>query len=188
MSDPPPGVERFSGCKNRRHSYGSGTLGINSKVKKLVAGFVTRWDGSTPVLIAVDKGHITILQKLLKAGADLRVSRNNGMNAFTIAVSKNDDKTFFLLWNHFDKKDNWILNQENSDGYTILMIAVERGFVEFAKFFSSLGVVQVDHQTKDGRSALMLAAMRSQPEIVRSLLECNASVLLEDKVSSKDSS
>ncbi|GFQ81673.1 uncharacterized protein TNCT_213651 [Trichonephila clavata] len=142
-------------------------------------------DGSTPILIAVDKGHTTILQKLLKAGADLRLSRNNGMNAFMIAVSKNDDKAFFLLWNHFDKKDNWILNQENSfefqDGYTILMIAVERGFVEFAKFFSSLGVGKVDHQTKDGRSALMLAAMRSQPEIVKSLLECNASVLLEDK-------
>ncbi|GFU55704.1 uncharacterized protein NPIL_50541 [Nephila pilipes] len=138
-------------------------------------------DGSTPLLIAVDKGHVTILQKLLKAGADFRLSRNNGMNAFMIAVSKNDDKVFSLLWNHFDKKDNWILNQENSDGYTLLIIAAERGFVEYVRFFSRLGVVKVDHQAKDGRSALMLAALRSQPEIVKCLLECGAGVLLEDK-------
>ncbi|GIY59426.1 uncharacterized protein CEXT_444951 [Caerostris extrusa] len=141
-------------------------------------------DGSTPLMIAVDKGHVTIVQKLLKMGADMRLTQNNGMNVFMIAVSKNDDKTFSLLWNHFSKNDSWIFNQENSDGHTILIIAVERGFVEYAKFFCGLSVVKVDHQTKEGRSALMLAAMRSQPEIVKCLLERGASVLLEDKVGS----
>ncbi|GIY04493.1 uncharacterized protein CDAR_252901 [Caerostris darwini] len=104
-------------------------------------------DGSTPLMIAVDKGHVTIVQKLLKMGADMRLTQN--------------------------------------DGHTILTIAVERGFVEYAKFFSGLSVVKVDHQTKEGRSALMLAAMRSQPEIVKCLLERGASVLLEDKVHHK---
>ncbi|CAL1300441.1 unnamed protein product, partial [Larinioides sclopetarius] len=137
-------------------------------------------DGSTPLMIAVEKGNVAIVAKLLKAGADLRLARNNGMNALMLAVSKNDNKIFSLLWDHLDKNDIWILNQENSDGYTILTIAVERGYVEHAKFFSGLNVVRVDHQTGEGKSALMLAAMRSQPEIVKCLLERGASVLLED--------
>ncbi|KAF8787879.1 Serine/threonine-protein kinase ppk4 like protein [Argiope bruennichi] len=143
-------------------------------------------DGSTPVMIAVDKRATNFthpFRKIPERRLQIEnLGRNNGMNALMLAVSKNDNRIFTLLWNHLDKNDIWILNQENSDGYTILTIAVERGYVEYAKFFSGINVVKVDHQTSEGKSSLMLAAMRSQSEIVKCLLERGASVLLEDMI------
>ncbi|XP_035210259.1 uncharacterized protein LOC118184666, partial [Stegodyphus dumicola] len=138
-------------------------------------------DGISPLIIAVEREHYRIIHKLLKKGADVTACRKDGRNALMTAVSKNDDRAFSILKGHLEKTGNLDINHADHNGFTLLTIAAERGYLEYTKIFLNLPGQQVDKQTNDGMTALMLAVMRGQQEIVRELIAAGSDILLEEK-------
>ena len=73
------------------------------------------------------------------------------------------------------------VNAKDSDGWTPLMIATDRGDIETVKLLIELGA-DVNLLNSDGESALMLSAYCDNEKIGRFLIEKGASVTIKDKI------
>lgn len=72
------------------------------------------------------------------------------------------------------------INQKDSDGRTLLMHAVLAGAKEVAEMLIKVANANVDLIDKDGKTALMMAAERSDEKTVELLYCCKASVLIKN--------
>lgn len=68
-------------------------------------------------------------------------------------------------------------------GYTALTIAAEQGYSQFIQFFLSLNGIEIDKQTKDGDTPLMLAVLGGHNNVVNDLITSGSDIMLENKVS-----
>lgn len=131
--------------------------------------------GWTPLHNAVQSGRVDIVNLLLRYGADPHRRKKNGATPFIIAGICGDVS---LLQIFLSRGAN--IDERDMHGFTAFMEAAEYGNVEALKFLFAKGAdVNLRRETTEdktrlkqgGATALMSAAEKGHPEVVRILLD-----------------
>lgn len=93
-----------------------------------------------------------------------------------LASSVGDVEGAKILLNEFEELD---IDQQDSAGATVLMLASQEGHTEMVRFLLNKGA-QVNLQKRNGMSALMLASKRGHTGVVSLLLENGAHVNMQN--------
>ena len=121
-------------------------------------------DGTTAIMYAASNGDVELVRALIKAGANVKVKNQFGTSAITEAAIVGATPVIDALL-----KAGADPNTKNPEGETPLMAVARSGNVEAARL---LVEARADVNAKEnfgGQSALMWAAARSQPEMVKFL-------------------
>ncbi|XP_032265173.1 ankyrin repeat domain-containing protein 6 isoform X2 [Phoca vitulina] len=120
--------------------------------------------GRTPLHLAANKGHLPVVQILLKAGCDLDVQDDGDQTALHRAtVVGNTDVIAALI------QEGCALDRQDKDGNTALHEASWHGFSQSAKLLVKAGA-NVLAKNKAGNTALHLACQNSHSQSTRVLL------------------
>ncbi|NXU56756.1 ANKR6 protein, partial [Turnix velox] len=120
--------------------------------------------GRTPLHLAAHKGHLQVVQVLLKAGCDLDIQDDGEQTALhRAAVVGNTDVIAALI------QDGCALDRQDKDGNTALHEACWHGFSQSAKVLVKAGA-NVLAKNKAGNTPLHLACQNSHSQSTRVLL------------------
>jgi ankyrin repeat protein len=170
--------------------------------------------GNTPLMRAAGKSNNYAVQQLLRFGADINAINNQGYTALGRAQKEKHKATYALLKSYgatvekkqalvdehpfiaaayendiaamekLLKQDTSIINMQNKDGRTALLIAVAAGNIDAARFLLAQGA-NPNIKNNDGNSPLLKAVDlpldNNAVEIVQLLIDNNADVTAEDK-------
>ncbi|XP_050565900.1 ankyrin repeat domain-containing protein 6 isoform X5 [Cygnus atratus] len=124
--------------------------------------------GRTPLHLAAHKGHLHVVQILLKAGCDLDIQDDGDQTALhRAAVVGNTDVIATLI------QEGCALDRQDKDGNTALHEACWHGFSQSAKVLVKAGA-NVLAKNKAGDTALHVAAALNHRKVVKLLLEAGA--------------
>ncbi|NXA96462.1 ANKR6 protein, partial [Melanocharis versteri] len=120
--------------------------------------------GRTPLHLAANKGHLHVVQVLLKAGCDLDIQDDGDQTALhRAAVVGNTDIIATLI------QEGCALDRQDKDGNTALHEACWHGFSQSAKVLVKAGA-NVLAKNKAGNTPLHLACQNSHSQSTRVLL------------------
>ncbi|KFV77998.1 Ankyrin repeat domain-containing protein 6 [Struthio camelus australis] len=120
--------------------------------------------GRTPLHLAAHKGHLHVVQILLKAGCDLDIQDDGDQTALhRAAVVGNTDVIATLI------QEGCALDRQDKDGNTALHEACWHGFSQSAKLLVKAGA-NVLARNKAGNTPLHLACQNSHSQSTRVLL------------------
>ncbi|NXW47797.1 ANKR6 protein, partial [Nyctiprogne leucopyga] len=120
--------------------------------------------GRTPLHLAAHKGHLHVVQVLLKAGCDLDIQDDGDQTALhRAAVIGNTDVIAALI------QEGCALDRQDKDGNTALHEACWHGFSQSAKVLIKAGA-NVLAKNKAGNTPLHLACQNSHSQSTRVLL------------------
>ncbi|PKK33326.1 ankyrin repeat domain 6 [Columba livia] len=120
--------------------------------------------GRTPLHLAAHKGHLRVVQVLLKAGCDLDIQDDGDQTALhRAAVVGNTDVIATLI------QEGCALDRQDKDGNTALHEACWHGFSQSAKALVKAGA-NVLAKNKAGNTPLHLACQNSHSQSTRVLL------------------
>uniref|UniRef100_A0A8B9BRD3 Ankyrin repeat domain 6 n=1 Tax=Anser brachyrhynchus TaxID=132585 RepID=A0A8B9BRD3_9AVES len=120
--------------------------------------------GRTPLHLAAHKGHLHVVQILLKAGCDLDIQDDGDQTALhRAAVVGNTDVIATLI------QEGCALDRQDKDGNTALHEACWHGFSQSAKVLVKAGA-NVLAKNKAGNTPLHLACQNSHSQSTRVLL------------------
>ncbi|XP_057595374.1 ankyrin repeat domain-containing protein 6 isoform X9 [Hippopotamus amphibius kiboko] len=120
--------------------------------------------GRTPLHLAANKGHLSVVQILLKAGCDLDVQDDGDQTALhRAAVVGNTEVIGTLI------QEGCALDRQDKDGNTALHEASWHGFSQSAKLLVKAGA-NVLAKNKAGNTPLHLACQNSHAQSTRVLL------------------
>lgn len=189
--------ELLSACKDGNQE----TLWRAFQQKQPININVSDDEGHTPIYLASNSGHSSIVKVLLNAQAKVNVKTESGETPLMAAVSHGFAEIAQLLIDA-----NAELNAKDKLGRTALMKAAERGDCamiklllatkkeeksntdkqnfwqkaekKFEKFYNKILDKKLDLDKKDvqGDTALMIAAFNGHEEAVKMLIEANAKV------------
>jgi len=120
--------------------------------------FTMQWffeDGATPFIRASQSSDVTLMKLLLEKGADVKAVTANGDSALTAAAGI-----------------GWV------DGVTYERSPAEN--LEAVRLLLDLGV-DPNHANNEGRTALMGAALKGRPDVVKLLVDRGAKLELRDR-------
>ncbi len=121
-------------------------------------------DGTTPLHWAVHHGDKAEVERLLKAGADVRARNDYGATAMSEAAVLGDAALIERLL-----KADANVDSPNDDGQTALMLVARSGNVAAAKVLLRHGANINARESWRQQTALMWAAAQAQPEMVKLL-------------------
>lgn len=132
-------------------------------------------DGTTPLILAANKGWLNLTEFLLAKGADVDLfglvdSRGWTWNALIAAVDKGHLDVVRVLLKHGSNP-----NATNNNGLTAFMEVAKRPHPEAVKLLIQSGA-NVNAAGPKGHTALILAAYNGRMENVRLLLDAGADV------------
>ncbi|KAM5167018.1 ankyrin repeat domain-containing protein 6 isoform 2-T2 [Callospermophilus lateralis] len=120
--------------------------------------------GRTPLHLAANKGHLSVVQILLKAGCDLDVQDDGDQTALHRATVVGNTEIIAALI-----QEGCALDRQDKDGNTALHEASWHGFSQSAKLLVKAGA-NVLARNKAGNTALHLACQNSHSQSTRVLL------------------
>uniref|UniRef100_A0A8P0TCR6 Ankyrin repeat domain 6 n=1 Tax=Canis lupus familiaris TaxID=9615 RepID=A0A8P0TCR6_CANLF len=124
--------------------------------------------GRTPLHLAANKGHLSVVQILLKAGCDLDVQDDGDQTALHRATVVGNTEVIAALI-----QEGCALDRQDKDGNTALHEASWHGFSQSAKLLVKAGA-NVLAKNKAGDTALHVAAALNHKKVVKILLEAGA--------------
>lgn len=135
--------------------------------------------GNSELMMAAYDGDLDKMRQLLKQGADINQTNKLGSTALyfaagatrTQAAFKGSAEAVKFLLQH----GATVNHHSNINGYTTLMAACSNQYAGSVALLLKYGE-DVNALTKDGRSALFIAAESLQPEIVKLLLDHGARI------------
>ncbi|XP_075058880.1 ankyrin repeat domain-containing protein 6 isoform X3 [Mixophyes fleayi] len=126
--------------------------------------FFSGWHGRTPLHLAANKGHLNVVQILLKAGCDLDIQDDGHQTALhRAAVVGNSDILAVLI------QEGCALDRQDKDGNTALHEAAWHGFSQSVKLLVKAGA-NVLAKNKAGNTPLHLACQNGHSQSCRVLL------------------
>src|SRR5262245_356538 len=126
-------------------------------------------DGVTPLLTAIYHGDLQAVDRLIKAGANVRAANREGMTALAMACLDGDLRIIERqLVAGADPKAS------GPNGETLLMFAARNGRVDVLKRLLSAGADVNARERLRGTTALMWAAEQRHPDAVKVLLAAGA--------------
>ncbi|MHB1946954.1 MAG: ankyrin repeat domain-containing protein [Gammaproteobacteria bacterium] len=123
--------------------------------------------GLTPLLIAIEYGHLSIVKLLIKHGAKIRSGKQGSTPILIAAARGHLDIAQYLLSKIFNKSDP---NQPNEKGIAPITAAAAGGFVEIMKELLK-HKIKLNVADEKGLDPLMFACRYGQEEAVKLLLE-----------------
>jgi ankyrin repeat protein len=134
-------------------------------------------DGTTALHWAVHQDDLTLVDRLLRAGANAKASNRYGITPLAeAAVIGNPAMIGKLL------KAGADANEKNGDGQTPLMAVARTGNVESARLLLDRGADVNAKENWRGQTALMWAAVESLPAMVKELASHGADLNARSKV------
>ncbi|KAF6112679.1 ankyrin repeat domain 6 [Phyllostomus discolor] len=124
--------------------------------------------GRTPLHLAANKGHLPVVQILLKAGCDLDVQDDGDQTALHRATVVGNTEVIAALI-----QEGCALDRQDKDGNTALHEASWHGFSQSVKLLVKAGA-NVLAKNKAGDTALHVAASLNHKKVVKILLEAGA--------------
>ncbi|XP_039321449.1 ankyrin repeat domain-containing protein 6 isoform X5 [Saimiri boliviensis] len=124
--------------------------------------------GRTPLHLAANKGHLPVVQILLKAGCDLDVQDDGDQTALHRATVVGNTEIISALIH-----EGCALDRQDKDGNTALHEASWHGFSQSAKLLVKAGA-NVLAKNKAGDTALHVAAALNHKKVAKILLEAGA--------------
>ncbi|XP_008565438.1 PREDICTED: ankyrin repeat domain-containing protein 6 isoform X2 [Galeopterus variegatus] len=122
--------------------------------------------GRTPLHLAANKGHLSVVQILLKAGCDLDVQDDGDQTALHRATVVGNTEIIAVLI-----QEGCALDRQDKDGNTALHEASWHGFSQSAKLLVKAGAnVLAKNKLRAGNTALHLACQNSHCQSTRILL------------------
>lgn len=168
----------------------------------IIAVVLTACDGNTPLMKASSDGNDAQIQGLLSSGIDVNETNNYGWTALTHAARSGNIATAKLLiekgatvdaaddtgWTpllraaqkghtemvKFLVENGADVNATTSDGWTALMWASLRGKLATVKYLTTVDGLKINHQSKDGRSAILIAITENNNDILIVLQDAGA--------------
>ncbi|PYH76982.1 ankyrin, partial [Aspergillus uvarum CBS 121591] len=126
--------------------------------------------GRTPMLMAVQRGYLDVVEELMRRG-DLLINRRNPeeyrMTYLATAASRGHDEIFLRLLSHPDIKKGAI----DSSGHGILKHAAVGGNENILRKVLSWPDVDINRRGEDDSTAIMWAALHGHESIVRLLVK-----------------
>lgn len=136
-------------------------------------------EGVSPLVAAASEGHIEVVERLIKGGADVNFKDQDGTSAVMSAAARGHVKAVKLL---IDAKAR--LNDQNKDGHTALMFAyngknqVETLWERYSQYTKESAEAGAD----DGETGPMLRdALDNHTAVVDLLIKSGADQSLKDK-------
>ncbi|XP_045017888.1 ankyrin repeat domain-containing protein 6 isoform X3 [Bubalus bubalis] len=126
--------------------------------------------GRTPLHLAANKGHLSVVQILLKAGCDLDVQDDGDQTALHRATVVGNTEVVAALI-----QEGCALDRQDKDGNTALHEASWHGFSQSAKLLVKAGA-NVLAKNKAGDTCLHVAARYNHLSIIKLLLSAFCSV------------
>ena len=121
-------------------------------------------NGWTAAALAAAKGHVSIVDRLLRAGADPNLGDIFGWTPLMHAVEQERRETVAL----FLRQPYIRVNLRNLDGVTALHRAVAQGFREISRMLVRAGA-RIDLPDQTGRTAVDYAREAGQIQILKDL-------------------
>lgn len=132
-------------------------------------------NGNSPLILAARAGHLEICKLLIKAGCSPITTGENDRNALHVAASAGYDEIVILF------KADALLNEEDKDGKTALMLAAENGHASTCKVLLANGAKH--NVMKHGQHALHHAVKSKNIRTVQELVKCKDLVNDHGKIS-----
>lgn len=133
--------------------------------------------GKTPLHLAAERGHVEIVEALLKNGANPKLTDADGQTPLVLAEENNHAAIVALLRPLTTTKKNDVHNIESSK---MLINAAKEGSLE--KTRAALAArADVNYANEHGDTALIWACQKGHIEVVRSLLNAGANANLTSK-------
>ncbi|XP_023243680.1 uncharacterized protein LOC111641703 isoform X2 [Centruroides sculpturatus] len=117
-------------------------------------------DGTTPLIMAVERGHVHLIKKFLEAGADPTVLRKHRNTLLVLAADKGWEAGVTSMFSRHDIN----INHQNLNGKTALMIATAQGHMQIVEILLCRGANLLLEDQK-GATALCYAVFHQHPEI-----------------------
>ena len=128
-----------------------------SVIKNIVRTKKTKQDNKNEILLlAINKGKVPDVRKLLNNGVSADISDKNGVSALMHAIKKGDEDIINAL---LEKDAN--VNAVDKQQKSILMYAIEEGNVELVKKLVQREA-SVSSKNKEGKSVLMYALEKGE--------------------------
>src|SRR5580704_7397042 len=128
-------------------------------------------DGTTALMWACYNGDAELVERLLKAGADVSVVNDYSASALQVAAVVADPRIIKALLKAGVNPDS-----PNPEGQTALMVVARSGNVESAKLLLDAGATVNAREQWGDQTALMWAASEAHPEMIKLLLDHHADV------------
>ncbi|HEX3838631.1 MAG TPA: ankyrin repeat domain-containing protein [Steroidobacteraceae bacterium] len=128
-------------------------------------------DGTTALMWACYNGDADLVERLLKAGADVSVVNDYGASALQTAAVVADPRIIKALLKAHVNPDS-----PNPEGQTALMVVARSGNVESAKLLLDAGAMVDAREQWGNQTALMWAAAEGHPAMIKLLLDHHADV------------
>ena len=127
-------------------------------------------------MAAAQKGHLDVAKQLIKAGADVRLRAEDGIDALWYAAENGQLEIIMeILKINADIVDRKTINQ-----YTPFHVAARMGYVEVCEYLHDNYAININNTDDYGRTPLMDAAMHNHPKIVEFLLAQNVNIHHKD--------
>ncbi|CAL1546355.1 unnamed protein product [Lymnaea stagnalis] len=127
--------------------------------------------GDTPLMVAAGEGRLDIVEEFCLRSAHVNATNLKGLSPLMWL----DKGAVFEIAQLLIDKYRADVNHTNTDGESVLIRAVNEGFVGVVKVLVEKGAC-VDYSTKSGWNALLRATKKGNVEIVSFLLQNNANV------------
>jgi uncharacterized protein len=133
------------------------------------AGVSGQADGSTALMLAIDRNDVDGATRLIRAHADVNATNEYGATALWIAAAGGNVPVAKLLLDAHANPNAALLS-----GETPLMTALDNGHADVARLLLERGADVNARETRGGQTALMWAAANRSADIVKLLLDHGA--------------
>ncbi|XP_063923634.1 uncharacterized protein LOC135137817 [Zophobas morio] len=132
--------------------------------------FITEFNGNTPLIIASQKGQVTVVDYFVKCGAEINHATENGETPLYAASSHGHEKIVECL-----VKCGAAVHRANRNGETPLYAASSQGHEKIVEYLVKCGA-EINRPDKYGRTPLYAASSQGHEKIVECLVKCGAEI------------
>ena len=172
-----PVIFAFAITAKRQETYPDELLPPNISISASNINWKSPLDGSHVIHIACSYGKTNFIKQLLSSGVQLDVTTNEGNTPLLSAIKAGRTKVAVMILRKMTVEQ---INRKNERGETALFCCVKKENETVLNYLLEKQA-EIDCQTNDGITPLMMAMLKNNPKIIEILLEKSSNKLFVDK-------